>query len=108
VGTIQIGQEDPILSDLEQALITDGSHALQAALATALPWTGLPVISILVGFICDWVSNFIVTHLDQAGYAAYVAINTGKQVSAYYQAKQSGNETTIDKTGDTLVNLGSE
>ncbi len=108
MSEIQVGAENPIISDLLKNLVTDGSSVLQAELAVALPWSALPVINFFVGLICTWVCNFIITNLDQAGFAIYVSIKTGRQVSEYFKAKQTGVQGDIDKTGDSLIHLGNE
>lgn len=108
MATIQVGAEDPSLVTAEQDLASAGSQLLQTELATAMPWTALPVVSLLVGYICSYVSNWIITNINQAAYAVYVAAKTGKQVSDFISTQQSGPSSASDASGDALINLGNE
>lgn len=106
MATIEVGQNSTAVNTVEDALKTDGAKVLEAQLATALPWTRLPFISFFVDMIIEHVVDLFVTKVDQAAFAIYVAVNTGKQVSDYVQAQAAGDTNEIDKAGDALIHLG--
>lgn len=105
---ITIGQDGPIMSTLESALESDGATVITTYLGTALPWTKLPILNNLTSMIISKFVTFIITFLDREIFAAYVALQTGKQVSDYIAAVSTGNQSAIDNAGDNLIHVGDE
>jgi hypothetical protein len=101
-----IGQWGGSEARLFEVLKKDGAIVLQDYLAVALPWTKAPLINVIVGVVCREISAFIAEKLDALAYAGYVAVATGKQVSEYIEAIDSGDKDRIDKAADDLVHLG--
>lgn len=101
-----IGQDNPIISQLEQNLETDGAAALKAYVIAEVPLLGVPGINLITGLVIDSVSKFIVKNLDNLGYAIYVSAKLNTQVSKYIAAQESGNQGAIDSSGDGLIHLG--
>ena len=103
---IEIGQLTPGIQAVENALENDGYNVLIADLGVAMPWTKLPIISYIVDLVVQHYLNLLLTDLFRAGFAAYVAIRTHRQVSDYYQAQTIGSVSGIDAAGDALIHLG--
>lgn len=103
-----IGQDNPIISSIEQGLITAGVSVAEVSLAAAAPWTQLPIIGWLVDEGIKFGITEVVNEVDLIAYTIYVSIEDSIRVSNYVQAQNSGNEAAIDAAADALINLQGE
>ncbi len=100
-----IGQESTAVTAVKSVLATDGEMCITNDLAALMPWTALPVIDFFVHIIIDYVVNLFITQIDNVAFAGYVATKTGKQVSDYILAQDSGNQQSVDQSADGLIKL---
>lgn len=91
-----------VVTDLEK----DGAQVLMAYIKIQMPALCAPIISIFTNLVVGIAVKFIITNLDNAVFAAYVAVKTNKQVSDYITAQDSGSVSGIDAAGDALIHLG--
>lgn len=100
--------ESQTTQDIVSNLKNDGASALEAVLNVQLPWTKLPVVSVLVNMIVQKLVDIFIDEINKEAFALYVSIKTRKQVSDYLGAQQSGNQSAIDQAGDALIHLGGQ
>ena len=102
-----IGQDPSNVAQGEVLLESEGAKVLTDAINADMAWTRLPVISTLVNMIVEKIVDIFIGQIDKLAFAVFTAAKTGREVSDYINAQASGDENSIDNSGDALIHLGS-
>jgi hypothetical protein len=103
---IVIGQDNPIIQSIEQGLISVGVQVAEASLATAEPWTQLPIVKWLVDEGIKFGITQAVQEVDLIGYQIYVSVTDSEKVSNFVAEQADGSQSQIDQAFEELVDLG--
>jgi len=106
MGTVVIGQDSQILQKAEQLLISDGSTVLNAYFVGQWSFLGYWFMSPIVDIFATLAARFVVSNLDKIGFAVYVSVKIGTQVSDYITAQDGSDQSATDEAGDNLIHVG--